>query len=423
VRILLVNPNRYAQPFVPPLGLEYLVAPLRRAGHEPRLLDLCFATDPEAALAASLDETCPEVVGFTVRNIDTVLYHTNEFFLDQIAALAAIARKAGAPLIAGGSGIATMPDDVARYLGARHAVDGPGEAALPALLEDIAQGRPDVPTIIDGWAAPPDPSERHRPGELLDYAPYLEAGARFGFETQKGCTGRCIFCTEADRPVLRRRPEVVADEIAALVERNATQLFCCDSEFNQALPHCKAFLRELIARELPIDWTLYMKIVPHDAEIFELLARSGCSSLTFSADTRSLYGPEPVYTEADVISFLNLANRAGIKLAADIVVGLPGEPADAPRRAIELFRRHRPSTVGINLHLRVYTRMELFAQLATAPELRRFLEPAEPTDYVRPVFYQHLEEATIEDLIAGDPLFRIEGREPGVNYQRVSRLE
>ena len=419
MRVLLVNPNRYRQPPTPPVGLEYLVAPLARAGHDTRLLDLCFAADPRAALEKSLDETRPEVLALTVRNVDTVLYHTNEFFLDEIAALVEIAQAAGVPVIIGGSGVATMPDEVRRYLGASHAIDGPGEAALPALLEKLPAERSEAPPVIDGWATWPDPEERHTRGDLVDFALYLEAGARFGFETQKGCTGRCIFCTEAARPVLPRQPEIVADEIATLVGLGATQLFCCDSEFNQSPAHCKAFLRELLARALPIDWTLYMKPLPHDAELFELLARSGCSLVTLSADTVSLYGADPAYAESDAISFLSLAARAGLKAAVDLVVGLPGEPGDAPRRAIELFRRHRPSTVGVNAYLRLYPTAAMTDQVTADPELRRYVEPPDHAGFARPVFYHHLDDAALERLIAADPLFRIEGREPGVNYERV----
>jgi radical SAM superfamily enzyme YgiQ (UPF0313 family) len=419
MRVLLVNANRYRRPAVPPLGLEYLVAPLRRSGHQPHLLDVCFAAEPRAALTRSLDETRPDVVGFTVRNVDTVLYHTNEFFLDEIAGLVEVVRASGPRVIVGGQGVATMPDEVRRYLGADHAVDGPGEGALPALLDALAQDASEAPPIVSGWAVEPDPAERHRPGELLDYAPYLNDGARFGFETQKGCTGRCVFCTEARRTVLARQPAVVADEIARLAELGATQLFCCDSEFNQSLAHCKAFLDELIARALPIDWTLYMKPLPHDAELFELLARSGSSSLTLSADTLSLYGAEPAYGEPDVTSFLDEAARAGLKVAVDLTVGLPREPADAPRRAIELFRRRRPSTVGVNAYLRLYPTAAMTALVTADADLRKHVEPPDHVGFVRPVHYHHLDDAALERLIAGDPLFRIEGREPGVNYERV----
>lgn len=425
MRLLLVNPNRYRRPATPPVGLEYLVAPLRRAGHEPHILDLCFAEDPAAALRHSLDELAPDVVGFTIRNVDTVLYHTNEFFLDEIAPLVRIARTAGVPVLVGGSGVATMPGEVRSYLGADCAVAGPAEAALPLMLNALAADRTDPPTLVNGWDAPPNPAERHPRGELLDYAPYLEANARFGFETQKGCASRCIFCTEAARPVLAREPDVVVDEIAALVELGATQLFCCDSEFNQTLAHCKAFLRTLAARSLPIDWTLYMKPRPHDAELFELMARTGCSSMSLSADTISLYGPRPTYTETDVASVVEFTQREGIKLAVDLTVGLPGEPDDAPRRAVELFRRHRPATVGVNAYLRLYPAATMTAMVIGDPDLRQHVEPRarektrDHDGFIHPVHYHHLDDSALERLIAGDPLFRVEGRDPGVNYQRL----
>lgn len=200
MRVLLVNANRYTQPPVPPVGLEYLVAPLRRAGHEPHILDLCFAEQPATALQDALDDLHPDAAGFTVRNVDTVLYHTNEFFLDEIAALTAVVARAGIPLLVGGSGVATMPDEVRRYLGADFAIDGPAEGALPELLTALESGGNNPPPVVNGWRSPSAPDERHPRGELLDYGPYLAARARFGFETQKGCTGRCIFCTEAHRP-------------------------------------------------------------------------------------------------------------------------------------------------------------------------------------------------------------------------------
>jgi radical SAM superfamily enzyme YgiQ (UPF0313 family) len=419
MRLLLVNPNRYRQPPTPPVGIEYLVAPLRRAGHDPHLLDLCFADDPAAALMQSVDELAPDLVGFTVRNVDTVLYHTNQFFLDQIAALTGVARAAGIPVLIGGSGVATMPDAIRSYLGADCAVNGPAEAALPFMLNALTSDRSKPPALVNGWATPPDPTERHPRGRLIDYAPYLDAGARFGFETQKGCRGRCIFCTEAARPILPRDPAAVADEITALVELGADQLFCCDSEFNQALPHCKAFLHELLARGLSIDWTLYMKPVPHDAELFELLARTGCTSITLSADTVSLYGPEPAYAETDLASVVELTQCTGIKLAIDLTVGLPGEPGDAPARAIELFRRHRPAIVGVNAYLRLYPAATMTALVMSDPGLRAHVEPHHHDGFIQPVHYHHLDDDALERLIAGDRLFRIEGRDPGVNYQRL----
>jgi replicative DNA helicase Mcm len=82
MRVLLINPNRFRTPPVPPLGLEYVAGSLIREGHQADIADLCFAEDMGAALDSAVSSTRPDLVGITVRNIDSVLYHTNEFFLE-----------------------------------------------------------------------------------------------------------------------------------------------------------------------------------------------------------------------------------------------------------------------------------------------------------------------------------------------------
>jgi len=59
------------------------------------------------------------------------------------------------------------------------------------------------------------------------------------------------------------------------------------------------------------------------------------------------------------------------------------------------------------------------------PDLRQHVErrarekTRDHDGFIHPVHYHHLDDEALERLIAGDPLFRIEGREPGVNYQRL----
>ena len=55
MNILLVNPNRFKCPPVIPIGLEYLLASLRRAGHQAVILDLCFEENPVAVLKDKLE--------------------------------------------------------------------------------------------------------------------------------------------------------------------------------------------------------------------------------------------------------------------------------------------------------------------------------------------------------------------------------
>ncbi len=84
MKILLINPNRYKAPPVPPIGLEYIAACLEKEGHEPLIVDLTFSEEIYKDIDEAIGSFAPDIVGVTVRNIDAVLYHTNEFFLDEI---------------------------------------------------------------------------------------------------------------------------------------------------------------------------------------------------------------------------------------------------------------------------------------------------------------------------------------------------
>jgi len=67
------------------------------------------------------------------------------------------------------------------------------------------------------------------------------------------------------------------------------------------------------------------------------------------------------------------------------------------------------------------------ALVMSDPGLRTHVEPRarvttrDHDGFIQPVHYHHLNDEALERLIAGDGLFRIEGREPGVNYQRLEK--
>ena len=82
--VLLVNPNRYQSPPVPPIGLECIAPCLENEGHRAEIVDLCFSENLYKDIDNAMVSFSPDIVGITVRNVETVLYHTNEFFLDEI---------------------------------------------------------------------------------------------------------------------------------------------------------------------------------------------------------------------------------------------------------------------------------------------------------------------------------------------------
>ena len=141
-RVLLVNPNQERAPEpVPPVGLCQVATATAAAGHDVRVLDLCFARRPRAKLRKTLRRLRPQVVGLTVRNVDNADARAPRFYLDDLRALADEVRDAiGAPPVLGGSGLTMDPERVMRHLGARYAVLGAAENAFADLLAFLEAG-------------------------------------------------------------------------------------------------------------------------------------------------------------------------------------------------------------------------------------------------------------------------------------------
>lgn len=416
MRVALVNPNLYREPPVIPLAIEYLAHYLDREGHEVTVIDLTFAEDPHDTLARELASCDPQVAGFSLRNVDTSLYHDNVFLLDGAAGLISTCRRhSEARVVVGGSALLAGPREVADYTGCDYAVYGPGERAFPALLRYLERGVT-PPRLCDGWEYSFDRDEVPARGRWVDYAPYLRERGVAGFATQSGCRGDCDFCIEAGLPWRARGPQAVVDEIASLGAMGCEELHLCDCEFNQDLDTAKELLQRMAAAEAGVPWSLYMKPLPHDENLFRLLASSGAGSLTLSVDSSSL--SRGVYTLADLRSFMDLAGKHGVKVAVDLLVGFPGESREELRAVFDFFRAARPDAVGVNAWIRIFKYTGLGVSMRAGPPASGVIEGDDP-DYVRPVYYRWLSVEDCRELADGDPLFRIEGLERRSNYERL----
>ena len=416
MRVALVNPNRYLEPPVIPLGIEYLAHYLDREGHEVKVIDLAFAEEPGRVLEEELGSFDPQVAGFSLRNIDTALYQDSVFFLAEAAELVSACRRAcEARVVVGGTALLAGPREVADYLACDFAVYGPGERAFPALLSCLARGV-SPPRLVDGWDYSFDRDEVPARGRWVDYAPYLRERGVPGFATQTGCRGECSFCLEAGLPWRARSPRAVVGELANLRAAGYGDLHLSDCEFNQDLDTAKELLREMAGADLGLSWSLYMKPLPHDQALFRLLAATGAVSVTLSVDSQSL--SRGAYSLMDIQSFIVLAHRQGMKVAVDLLVGFPGEGWEEMRDIFDFFRGVRPDTVGVNAWIRIYKYTGLGMGVRERPPSAGLIEGDDP-DFIEPVFYRWLSIEDCLELIAGDPLFRIDGLERRSNYERL----
>ncbi|MHA1143693.1 MAG: B12-binding domain-containing radical SAM protein [Candidatus Helarchaeota archaeon] len=420
MNVLLINPNRFQNPPVIPIGLEYLLTYLRDAGHIVKVLDLCFSNDPIEDIQKTLENHQFDLIGVTIRNIDSAIRYDNQFFLDEIKDLIKVLKNNGAPIVLGGSGFTAMPDEILSFLGADFGIKGPGEFALLKLLDDLQDGK-SIPKIISGWQSVPKQALVHLRGTDFDYARYIGKDGIVGIEIQKGCPHECSYCVEAGTGHFPKEIALVIKEIEHLIGQGYNRFHTCDSEFNIDLDYSINFCKELVKRDFNMTWALYMKPTPISEELFRLLKMSKVSLITCSVDS---YEPEQKmsgYDYSDLEFFIKCCREQGIKLALDLLVGFPNEPKSSVERMINFLKTHRPDSVGVNFNFRLYKNTKIGQQILNSPDLRNSLsrEWKQDENLLEPIFFAQFDLEYIKDLIKDDDLFKIEGIQKGVNYQRV----
>jgi len=413
MKVLLINPNRYLFPPVPPIGLEYLAASIGRGGHSAEILDLCFSSEPFGDMDKAVASFCPDVAGVTVRNIDTVLFHTNEFFLDEIRAYVEhIKSKHGLKVLIGGAGVSVNPEGLREYLNADYAFAGPAEHGIIDFLDMPDKGIKGERIFRQKYRY--DISCARKYNSLI-YGLYREQGGIAGFKTHNGCGASCIYCIEANTPVSFRPVAEVVSELEKLVERGFDRFHLCDSEFNEDLDYCLDFCKALKSSGLKIDWALYMKPSNYNLKLFRLMKETGVSLITLTVDS---WKKCPLYW-SDIERIIFSAKACGIRIVIDFLTGFPYEDDETLKFYLDLFKRVGPDKVGVNTYIRLYKKPAVTAIIMRSEALKaHIIGDFADGSFIKPVFYNQLSTERLEELIGGDPLFRIEGTEKGVNYSR-----
>lgn len=414
MKVLLINPNRYKSPPVPPIGLEYIAGALEERGHEAEIVDLCFSDSQYDDLGRAVAAFTPDIVGVTVRNVDSVLYQTNEFFLDEIRDIIGYLKSRYAlRVVIGGTGISADPEGIREYLNADYAVAGPGEDAVNELLEVIQKAN-NVQRIHRRKYAYYISCPRRRSG--VDYKKYVDLGGVAGFETHKGCGSSCVYCIEANSRVSFKNLRDVVGEIKSLVESGCKRFHLCDSEFNEDLDYSIEFCTALKDSGMDIDWAVYMKPANYNKKLFRLMKETGVSLITLTVDS---WKKCPLYW-SDIEKIIFNAKSFGIKMVVDFLTGFPYEDEDILEFYLDLFRRTGPHSVGINTFIRLYKSLQITDIILRDSKLWDNLigDTAERT-FLKPVFYNQIGTERLKEIIKGDSMFRIEGFEKGVNYSRT----
>lgn len=362
------------------LGIEFLAAYLKRAGHrvslvhDPALFNdrfdlnspwLAEKFDVQHKAVARILELKPDILAFSC---------ITSVFKWSIEVAAAVRKVRHVPVVMGGVHPSAIPQFVLGYDEVDFAVVSEGEDALLALAEALAAGGtgagiPNVWHKVDGVPTPP-PSVNRFIGDLDGlpfpdkdlYAPYRPSRAVYNAITARGCPYRCTYCFNnffaelpsegTFRDYNRRRS--VGNVLEELRYAKKKWDFGYIEFHDDIFTMNRSWLEEFLPRYLdeigrPFACHAHARFI--DVSLAKLLKRAGCIRVSMGVQSldsmayrqRVLKRAEK---EGDLGKAIDACNEAGIALDADHIVGLPGESDEGRRNALLFYRKHTPTRIG-----------------------------------------------------------------------------
>ena len=402
MRVLLIATNTEVEPYpVFPLGMAVLASALMSFGHDVRQLD-CLALGGDREIIRSVcNEFRPQVIGFSLRNVDNVdslTSHTHWALLEVRKLITFIRSFYDAPLMMGGPGFSLMPEQILDYTGADFGIVGEGEEACRNVLEQLALGRT-PPRITKG-------TKRLRNKEMHGSSPspeimnfYLRESGVASIQTKRGCPHTCIYCTYPTlegTKIRAREPGDVVDEIARLKrDYSISELFFTDSVFNDGLGHWLELAEEMIRREVDIPWSGFFQPIGITRDSLRLCRRAGLKAMELGTDAASnatLQGLRKGFDFKTVEKINALCVEERIPCAHFIIFGGPGETELTVKEGIENIGRLQHCVVCAFLGIRIYPNTALVRHAIDEGSLNPAASCLEPTYYFSP----HIDPAQVE---------------------------
>jgi len=359
-----------------PLGLAYVAASLRQAGHRVSLLD-AVAEAPEQVTRDQhlhrlgltpeqiVERLDPEADAFGLTNMWSFSWPLVRDLIHRLKE-----RFPTKPLICGGEHFTGLPEHSLRTAPIDYVVLGEGEDPAVRLFGALERGEPvdEIPGIAflrDGeYVQPVAPVRRRDVDELpwpawdlVDVAAYNEHGLVNGVNAgltvpilaTRGCPYQCTYCASPNMWTTRyytRDPKDVANEIQHYHEKYGARNF----PFQDLTAIVKRdwiveFCNELLDRRLEgITWQFPSgtRCEVIDDEVADLLRRTGGRHLAYAPEsgserTRTLI-KKKMKTES-LLDAVEASVRNDLNITCFFVIGFPHDEVGDLRQTEKLVRR------------------------------------------------------------------------------------
>jgi len=327
----------------PPVGIMWLCEAVKDIV-DTRVLDLSISKDVGADVEQAVSNYKPDIVGLSIRNINTTANPPHSFvgFVQKVVGV--IRSKTSAEIIFGGGGFSLYPKKLLRLLDVKYGFVGQAENTLRKFLVDYAKGEATPGTYADScdYIKP----SGSMVGNAIDLSRYKDIGFNYPIQTKRGCSLSCVYCSypaiEGRKYIYRKINDIKA-ELKILKKHGVKEFFLSDSVFNFPKRHCMEVVGAVMG--LGIKWTAY--VIPKNLTLDDLVLfkKSGCVGLqvtidTLSEDTLKSYGKS--FSTADIMETDRAFVAAGIPTYYWVNLGGPGETEETFSENLSLLGNLKP---------------------------------------------------------------------------------
>ena len=321
----------------PPLGISYIAASLRKAGHEVSLIDCTFMQKENALAKARAVQA--EIVGI----------YCMATMLDECLWFAKSLREQTRLLVAGGPLPTCEPNSFLQEFDV--VVRGEGEQTMLDLLDAVQKGS-DLDEVKGIVYRDPNSNEVRMNGnrpfaenldqlsfparELLPNDAYMKySKKKYGYSistvlTTRGCPYRCEFCSNVvfGGSYRARSPKNVVDEIEETLRLGYDRISFADDVFTMQKERVGQICEEIQRRGLNFKWECLGRVDSIDAPTAAKMKEAGCTRIYFgieSANPEILKLMNKRITPQQARNAVQIAHDAGIEVGAFFILFYPGD--------------------------------------------------------------------------------------------------
>lgn len=377
MKVLFISPNteEIVMP-TPPLGLAWVVAATKKAGHTVEVLDFKAVKDPHLALKDTIARFGPEIIGISVRNIDDQRMDDTKFLLTPIKEVVSFCRELSkAKIILGGAGYSICPASILAYLGVGMGIQGEGEGVFPALLERIQKGH-DLSDIPGLYLSDRGLMGTRRFPEDLDQLPFPDLEALTSYlpkdreillpvQTRRGCPLDCSYCSTAfieGRHIRKRSTDRVIQELTRYKEAGFSRFYFVDNTFNLPSSYARTLCSKMAMAGLEIAWQCILYPVEIEKDLVKEMARAGCkeASVGFeSGSERILRKMNKRFKPEEVRVTCERLKDHGIRRLGFLLLGGPDETRESVEESLGFADSLCLDALKISIGIRIYPHTEL----------------------------------------------------------------